>query len=144
MKHYQDMKWLHGKQRKYLDIVLIFYNYSIMSSSLCFQFTKTLNRHCFSINLISPDEQCFSLENVLYQVVIMCSARDTTVVVKKLPAVLATYVNSRNSYKTLAKRLLQLYSICSVAKIQHKEITVVTIFEIVFLEIPNVTIKQVF
>ena len=50
---------------------------------------------------------------------------------------------SRNSYKTLAKRLLQLYSISSMAAIQHKELQWFQYLKLVFLNIPNVTIPLV-
>ena len=145
IKHRQDMKRLHGKQRNYLDIVLIFYNLSITSSSLWFKFTKTLKRHCFSINLISPEEQLF-LWKMSFVRLLFCAL---LVILQWLCSSSVSYVNSRNINKTLAKRLLQLYSICSMVTIQHKKITVVAIFEIVFLEIVfleilNVTIQSVF
>ena len=75
---------------------------------------------------------------------ITCAIRDITVVVKKLLKIQWQQLASRTSYKTLAKRLFQLYSVFDIATIQHKKTTVVLIFELVILEIPNVTSWSVF
>ena len=53
-----------------------------------------------------------------------------TVVVKKVLKIQQCQLASRNSYKTLAKGLFQLYSISSVTTIYHKKTIVVSVFEI--------------
>ena len=51
------------------------------------------------------------------QLPLICVIRDITVVVKKL---LKIQLVTKDSYETLAKRLLQLYCTSSVATIQHE------------------------
>ena len=71
---------------------------------------------------------------------LMQTTCNITMVVEKVAQI---QLASRNSYKTLAKRLYQLYSIYTVY-ISSKKTTLVSIFKLGFLEIPNVTIRLVF
>ena len=61
---------------------------------------------------------------------LICATCDSTMVVKQLIKIQQCQLVDRNSYKILAKRLFQLHSISSVAIVQHKKTTLISLFEI--------------
>ena len=59
---------------------------------------------------------------------LICATCDITMAV--LFKIQQCQIASRNSYKTLAKRLFQLHSVSSMATVSHKKATVASLFEI--------------